>query len=142
LLRLANLCSDQRVCDVCVAPWFLWNAAMALSRLPLSLLRHGLCLSTSSGLSPYKCFLTLPRSRLPVSPQHSELVLCARRWEEARLQVMDNYESSWKLADHPKLPKGKTVAVVILGGWGEAKLDKYNCIHVAETSTMDSLKKV
>lgn len=50
--------------------------------------------------------------------------------------------SSWKLADHPKLPKGKTVAVVVLDGWGEAKPDQYNCIHVAETPTMDSLKKV
>ncbi|XP_030927835.1 2,3-bisphosphoglycerate-independent phosphoglycerate mutase-like [Quercus lobata] len=49
--------------------------------------------------------------------------------------------SSWKLADHPKLPKGKTVAVVVLDGWGEAKPDQYNCIHVAETPTMDSLKK-
>ncbi|KAF3970699.1 hypothetical protein ACB098_09G097700 [Castanea mollissima] len=48
---------------------------------------------------------------------------------------------SWKLADHPKLPKGKTVAVVVLDGWGEAKPDQYNCIHVAETPTMDSLKK-
>ncbi|KAM0950597.1 putative phosphotransferase (phosphomutase) [Dioscorea sansibarensis] len=48
---------------------------------------------------------------------------------------------SWKLEDHPKLPKGKTVAVVVLDGWGEANPDKYNCIHVAETPTMDSLKK-
>ncbi|KAF8397068.1 hypothetical protein HHK36_018706 [Tetracentron sinense] len=48
---------------------------------------------------------------------------------------------SWKLADHPKLPKGKIVAMVVLDGWGEANPDKYNCIHVAETPTMDSLKK-
>ncbi|PKI41009.1 hypothetical protein CRG98_038537 [Punica granatum] len=48
---------------------------------------------------------------------------------------------SWKLADHPKLPKGKTVAVVVLDGWGEAKPDQYNCIHIAETPVMDSLKK-
>ncbi|KAL6983212.1 Phosphoglucomutase-1 [Sarracenia purpurea var. burkii] len=48
---------------------------------------------------------------------------------------------SWKLADHPKLQKGKIVAVVVLDGWGEAKPDKYNCIHVADTPTMDSLKK-
>ncbi|XP_038988884.1 2,3-bisphosphoglycerate-independent phosphoglycerate mutase [Phoenix dactylifera] len=54
---------------------------------------------------------------------------------------MDSSEFSWKLADHPKLPKGKTVAVVVLDGWGEANPDKYNCIHVAETPTMDSLKK-
>ncbi|XP_006654555.1 2,3-bisphosphoglycerate-independent phosphoglycerate mutase-like [Oryza brachyantha] len=48
---------------------------------------------------------------------------------------------SWTLPDHPKLPKGKTVAVVVLDGWGEASEDQYNCIHVAETPTMDSLKK-
>ncbi|KAL8474116.1 hypothetical protein ACS0TY_030816 [Phlomoides rotata] len=47
---------------------------------------------------------------------------------------------SWKLKDHPKLPKGKPVAVVVLDGWGEANPDKYNCIHVAETPVMDSLK--
>lgn len=49
---------------------------------------------------------------------------------------------SWKLADHPKLPKGKTVAVVVLDGWGEATPNEYNCIHKAETPCMDSLKKV
>ncbi|WCJ27899.1 Phosphoglycerate mutase 2 3-bisphosphoglycerate-independent [Euphorbia peplus] len=48
---------------------------------------------------------------------------------------------TWKLADHPKLPKGKTIAMVVLDGWGEAKPDEYNCIHVAETPTMDSFKK-
>ncbi|XP_031395551.1 2,3-bisphosphoglycerate-independent phosphoglycerate mutase isoform X2 [Punica granatum] len=47
----------------------------------------------------------------------------------------------WKLEDHPKLPKGKPVAVVVLDGWGEASPDPYNCIHVADTPTMDSLKK-
>ncbi|KAL8232755.1 hypothetical protein R6Q57_002533 [Mikania cordata] len=47
---------------------------------------------------------------------------------------------SWKLADHPKLPKGKVIAMIVLDGWGEASPDKYNCIHVAETPTMDSLK--
>ncbi|KAL6554428.1 Phosphoglucomutase-1 [Orobanche minor] len=47
---------------------------------------------------------------------------------------------SWKLKDHPKLPKGKTIAMVVLDGWGEANPDQYNCIHVAETPTMDSLK--
>ncbi|KDP21820.1 hypothetical protein JCGZ_00607 [Jatropha curcas] len=50
-------------------------------------------------------------------------------------------EFTWKLADHPKLPKGKTIAMVVLDGWGEAKPDQYNCIHVAETPTMDSFKK-
>lgn len=47
----------------------------------------------------------------------------------------------WKLADHPKLEKGKPLAVIVLDGWGEEKADQYNCIHVAETPTMDSLKK-
>jgi hypothetical protein len=46
------------------------------------------------------------------------------------------------LPDHPKLPKGKTVAVVVLDGWGEAGADQYNCIHVAQTPVMDSLKNV
>ncbi|KAK9291110.1 hypothetical protein L1049_009297 [Liquidambar formosana] len=49
--------------------------------------------------------------------------------------------SQWKLPDHPKLPKGKTVAVVVLDGWGEANADQYNCIAVADTPTMDSLKQ-
>ncbi|XP_057796707.1 2,3-bisphosphoglycerate-independent phosphoglycerate mutase [Salvia miltiorrhiza] len=48
---------------------------------------------------------------------------------------------SWKLNDHPKLPKGKIVAMVVLDGWGEANPNQYNCIHIAETPTMDSLKK-
>ncbi|KAL6337783.1 hypothetical protein AAG906_039739 [Vitis piasezkii] len=48
---------------------------------------------------------------------------------------------SWKLADHPKLPKGKILGMVVLDGWGEANPDQYNCIHVADTPTMDSLKK-
>ncbi|PIA31924.1 hypothetical protein AQUCO_04700056v1 [Aquilegia coerulea] len=54
---------------------------------------------------------------------------------------MGSSEFSWKLADHPKLPKGKQIALVVLDGWGEANPDKYNCIHVAETPTMDSLKQ-
>ncbi|KAF9591893.1 hypothetical protein IFM89_009501 [Coptis chinensis] len=53
---------------------------------------------------------------------------------------MGSSEFSWKLADHPKLPKGKHIALIVLDGWGEANPDKYNCIHVAETPTMDSLK--
>ncbi|KAL0444759.1 UNVERIFIED_CONTAM: 2,3-bisphosphoglycerate-independent phosphoglycerate mutase [Sesamum latifolium] len=40
---------------------------------------------------------------------------------------------SWKLKDHPKLPKGNTIAVVVLDGWGEATPNEYNCIHVADT---------
>ncbi|KAL2330472.1 hypothetical protein Fmac_018053 [Flemingia macrophylla] len=51
-----------------------------------------------------------------------------------------NMGSSWKLADHPKFPKGKQVALIVLDGWGEAKPDEYNCIHKAETPCMDSLK--
>ncbi|CAN0902184.1 2,3-bisphosphoglycerate-independent phosphoglycerate mutase, partial [Linum grandiflorum] len=50
-------------------------------------------------------------------------------------------DSAWKLADHPKLPKGKTIAMIVLDGWGEANPDPYNCIHVAETPTMDSFKQ-
>ncbi|KAK1404803.1 Phosphoglycerate mutase (2,3-diphosphoglycerate-independent) [Heracleum sosnowskyi] len=48
--------------------------------------------------------------------------------------------NTWKLEDHPKLPKGKIVAMVVLDGWGEAKPNKYNCIANADTPTMDSLK--
>lgn len=54
---------------------------------------------------------------------------------------MGSTDFSWKLADHPKLPKGKTIGLIVLDGWGEANPDKYNCIHVAETPTMDSFKK-
>ncbi|KAK1265468.1 hypothetical protein QJS04_geneDACA016946 [Acorus gramineus] len=49
---------------------------------------------------------------------------------------------SWKLDDHPKLPKGKTIGLIVLDGWGEADPDQYNCIHVAETPIMDSFKKI
>ena len=55
---------------------------------------------------------------------------------------MDSSEFSWKLEDHPKLPKGKTVGLIVLDGWGEANPDQYNCIHVAQTPAMDSLKQV
>ncbi|KAJ8458694.1 hypothetical protein OPV22_031620 [Ensete ventricosum] len=54
---------------------------------------------------------------------------------------MGSPEFSWKLADHPRLPKGKTVVVVVLDGLGDANPDQYNCIHVADTLAMDSLKK-
>ncbi|PSR84656.1 2,3-bisphosphoglycerate-independent phosphoglycerate mutase [Actinidia chinensis var. chinensis] len=54
---------------------------------------------------------------------------------------MDSSEFSWKLKDHPKLPKGKTVGLIVLDGWGEANPDQYNCIHVAQTPAMDSLKQ-
>uniref|UniRef100_A0A0D6R7Z3 phosphoglycerate mutase (2,3-diphosphoglycerate-independent) n=1 Tax=Araucaria cunninghamii TaxID=56994 RepID=A0A0D6R7Z3_ARACU len=54
---------------------------------------------------------------------------------------MDSKDFSWKLADNPKLPKGKQVALIVLDGWGEEKADQYNCIHVAATPTMDSLKQ-
>ncbi|CAL9778059.1 unnamed protein product [Musa acuminata subsp. burmannicoides] len=49
---------------------------------------------------------------------------------------MGSPEFSWKLADHPRLPKRKTVAVVILDGWGEANPDQYKCIHVADTMSL------
>ena len=49
---------------------------------------------------------------------------------------------SWKLNDHPKLPKGKVIAMGVLDGWGEVIPNKYNCIHVAETPVLDSLKNV
>ncbi|KAJ7949922.1 Phosphoglycerate mutase, 2,3-bisphosphoglycerate-independent [Quillaja saponaria] len=54
---------------------------------------------------------------------------------------MGSSDFSWKLADHPMIPKGKPVAIVVLDGWGEANPDQYNCIHTADTPTMDSLKK-
>lgn len=55
---------------------------------------------------------------------------------------MGSSGDAWKLKDHPKLHKGKTVAVIVLDGWGEAKPNEYNAISVAETPVMDSLKKV
>ena len=48
----------------------------------------------------------------------------------------------WELAANPRLSKGKTVAVVVLDGWGEAAPDPFNCIHIADTPTLDALKKV
>uniref|UniRef100_A0A7C8YPS6 phosphoglycerate mutase (2,3-diphosphoglycerate-independent) n=1 Tax=Opuntia streptacantha TaxID=393608 RepID=A0A7C8YPS6_OPUST len=54
---------------------------------------------------------------------------------------MGSSDVNWKLADHPKLPKGKIVALIVLDGWGEANANQYNCIHVAETPTMDSFKQ-
>jgi len=48
----------------------------------------------------------------------------------------------WELAANPRLSKGKTVAVVVLDGWGEAAPDPFNCIHIADTLTLDALKKV
>ncbi|XP_018493571.1 probable 2,3-bisphosphoglycerate-independent phosphoglycerate mutase 2 [Raphanus sativus] len=47
---------------------------------------------------------------------------------------------NWKLDDHPKLPKGKTIGLIVLDGWGESEPDQYNCIHKAPTPAMDSLK--
>ncbi|KAL6902021.1 hypothetical protein ACP4OV_004897 [Aristida adscensionis] len=47
----------------------------------------------------------------------------------------------WALAAHPRLRKGKVVGVVVLDGWGEAPPDAFNCIHAADTPTMDALKK-
>lgn len=54
---------------------------------------------------------------------------------------MGSSDVNWKLADHPKLPKGKIMAMIVLDGWGEANANQYNCIHVAETPTMDSFKQ-
>uniref|UniRef100_A0A453I669 phosphoglycerate mutase (2,3-diphosphoglycerate-independent) n=1 Tax=Aegilops tauschii subsp. strangulata TaxID=200361 RepID=A0A453I669_AEGTS len=51
-------------------------------------------------------------------------------------------ERPWKLAEHARLGKGKVVGVVVLDGWGEAPPDPFNCIHVADTPTLDALKKV
>lgn len=53
---------------------------------------------------------------------------------------MENPE--FKLQEHGKIPKDKIIALVVLDGWGESKPDKYNCIHVAETPTMDKFKEV
>uniref|UniRef100_A0A0D3FI23 phosphoglycerate mutase (2,3-diphosphoglycerate-independent) n=1 Tax=Oryza barthii TaxID=65489 RepID=A0A0D3FI23_9ORYZ len=47
----------------------------------------------------------------------------------------------WELAAHRRLEKGKVVGVVVLDGWGEAAPDPFNCIHVADTPTLDALKK-
>ncbi|OEL21308.1 2,3-bisphosphoglycerate-independent phosphoglycerate mutase [Dichanthelium oligosanthes] len=47
----------------------------------------------------------------------------------------------WELAAHPQLAKGKVVGVVVLDGWGEAPPDPFNCIHAADTPTLDALKK-
>ncbi|XP_074277014.1 2,3-bisphosphoglycerate-independent phosphoglycerate mutase [Silene latifolia] len=54
---------------------------------------------------------------------------------------MGSTDLSWKLADHPKLAKDKIIAMIVLDGWGEANANQYNCIHVADTPTMDSLKQ-
>lgn len=51
-------------------------------------------------------------------------------------------ERPWKLAEHARLGKGKVVGVVVLDGWGEGPPDPFNCIHVADTPTLDALKKV
>ena len=56
------------------------------------------------------------------------------------MTIIDN--SQWILPAHLKLPKGKTLAVVVLDGWGEQVGDEYNAIHVAHTPTMDSLRDV
>ncbi|TQD95356.1 hypothetical protein C1H46_019042 [Malus baccata] len=47
----------------------------------------------------------------------------------------------WKLPDHPKLPKGKVIELIVLDRWGKANTDQYNCIHVVETPVMDLLNK-
>lgn len=50
-------------------------------------------------------------------------------------------DESFKLSAHPQIPRGGKVAVIILDGWGEQIPDSYNAIHLAETPTMDALKK-
>lgn len=50
--------------------------------------------------------------------------------------------SQWKLKEHGRIPRNNILALVVLDGWGENKPDQYNCIHVAETPTMDKLKEV
>jgi len=77
-----------------------------------------------------------------LQPSPSFFRLLKRGIQREKEREMGGLEVSWKLADHPKLAKGKTVAVVVLDGWGEADPDPYNCIHVADTPTMDSLKQV
>ncbi|CAM6093083.1 unnamed protein product [Calypogeia fissa] len=49
-------------------------------------------------------------------------------------------EDNFVLAPHPKIAKGKKLAVIVLDGWGEQIPDEYNAIYTAETPTMDSLK--
>lgn len=51
-------------------------------------------------------------------------------------------DDSFKLAPHPKLPKGKKLMLIILDGWGEQIPDEFNAIHRAETPIMDHLKTV
>ncbi|CAN1862898.1 Pentatricopeptide repeat-containing protein At3g16610 [Linum perenne] len=51
-------------------------------------------------------------------------------------------DNAWKLADHTKLLKGRMISMIVLHGWGEANPDQFNCIHIAETPTMDSFKQV
>ncbi|KAL8045489.1 hypothetical protein ABFX02_08G117800 [Erythranthe guttata] len=67
-------------------------------------------------------------------------LLTKQQAEKRKKNEMGSSGFSWKLKDHPKLAKGKTIAMIVLDGWGEAKPNQYNCIHVAETPTMDSLK--
>ncbi|KAJ6742416.1 23-BISPHOSPHOGLYCERATE-INDEPENDENT PHOSPHOGLYCERATE MUTASE [Salix viminalis] len=75
-------------------------------------------------------------SSLPLPPRSFDSSSEARIYKE----MGSKGQNAWKLADHPKLPKGKTIAMVVLDGWGEARPDEYNCIHVADTPTMDSFK--
>ncbi|KAH7438682.1 hypothetical protein KP509_04G026500 [Ceratopteris richardii] len=61
---------------------------------------------------------------------------CFRRADDVEEKKHD-----WLLPAHTKFPKGRTLAIVVLDGWGEQIPDQYNAIHVANTPTMDALKK-
>ena len=63
------------------------------------------------------------------------------KWLSAMQDEMDSLHEN-HMYELTKLPKGKTLAVIVLDGWGEQIADQYNAIHVANTPTMDSLKKV
>lgn len=88
--------------------------------------------------------LALFKSRPLLLTKHTSLSqICLKHlFFSIQSQNLRAMATNWKLDDHPKLPKGKTVAMIVLDGWGESAPDEYNCIHTAPTPTMDSLKNV
>ncbi|CAH2054506.1 unnamed protein product [Thlaspi arvense] len=68
------------------------------------------------------------------------LPLISHRRVDLNPAMCSSGDVNWKLEDHPKLPKGKTIGLIVLDGWGESEPDQYNCIHKAPTPAMDSLK--